>query len=134
MKDRRAQELADLKRRNLPWYRRWLARIWLTYGGGLYAVGYASTFLYLEVRTIISELLEADGIIDFLTDQLFDFLIRFATDSIANMVQAFIWFVPVISFKPPLGMVALGVGFYVFDIFLRERVGNWLLREQADPP
>jgi len=134
MKDSRAQELTDLKKRNLPWYRHWLAKIWLTHGGGLYAVGYASTFLYLEVRTIIGELLEAEGVIDFLTDQVFDFFIRFAIDSIANMIHAFIWFLPVISFKPPVGIIALGIGFYIFDIFLRERVANWLLRAPKDRP
>lgn len=78
-------------------------------------------------------MLEADGIVDFLTDQLIEFVIRFAADSIANMVQALLWFIPVLSFKPPVGMIALGAGFYVFDIFLRERVAEWLLGESQTP-
>lgn len=130
MKDPSSPSSTSPKKNKLPWYRRWLAKVWLAYGGGLYAVGYATTFLYLEARTIVSELLEADGIIDFLTDQLIDFIVRFAIDSIANMVQAFIWFLPVMSYKPPVGMIALGVGFYVFDIFLRERVAEWILGEE----
>lgn len=125
--------MASPEQRDVPWYRRWLAKVWLTYGGGLYAVGYATTFIYLEVKTIIGELLEADGIVDFLTDQIFEFVIRFAADSIANMVQALLWFIPVLSFSPPIGMIALGVGFYVFDIFLRERVAEWLLGESQTP-
>lgn len=41
-----------------------------------------------------------------------------------HMVQAFIGFVPVISCSPPVGMIALGIAFYVFDIFLREPVAK----------
>ena len=109
-----------------------MAKVWLTYGGGLYAVGYATTFVYLEIRTFFGELFEAGGFVDFVTDQLFEFIIRFATDSIANMVQAFIWFLPVMQFEPPIGMIALGIGFYVFDIFLREPVAKWILAEQEE--
>jgi hypothetical protein len=46
------------------------------------------------------------------------------------MVQAFIWFLPVIEFRPPFGVIVLGIGFYVFDIYLREPVARWLLREE----
>ena len=127
MKDPSSQSSTSPKRSNLPWWRRWLAKVWLSYGGGLYAVGYAATFAYLEITTFFGELFEADGIVDFVTGQLFEFIIRFATDSIANMVQAFIWFLPVIEFKPPVGMLVLGVGFYVFDIYLREPVAKWIL-------
>lgn len=74
--------------------------------------------------------MEAERPIDFLTDHLLEFIFRFATDSITNMVQAFIWFLPAIEFRPPLGVIALGIGFYVFDIYLREPVSRWLLREE----
>jgi hypothetical protein len=58
-------------------------------------------------------------------------IFRFATDSIMNMVQAFIWFLPFFELRPPLGFILLGVGFYIFDIYLREPVGNWILGEAA---
>ena len=109
-----------------------MAQVWLTHGGGLYAVGYALTFLYLEARSILEELAEADGPVDFLTGHLFEFIFRFLGDSISNMVQALIWFLPVFDIRPPLGFILLGVGFYVFDIYLREPIGNWLLRENDE--
>lgn len=96
----------------------------------MYAVGYALTFLYLEARTILTEVMQAEGFIDFITDQLFEFVFRFLGDSISNMVQALIWFIPFYSYRSPLGIILLGIGFYVFDIYLREPVGNWLLREE----
>ena len=49
-------------------------------GGGLFAVGYALTFIYLEVRTVLGELIEADSTGSFLkrpiTDWLFPETIR----------------------------------------------------------
>lgn len=118
----------------LPWQRRWLARIWLTYGGGLYAVGYALTFLYLEAQSILEEVFDSSGVWDFVRSHLIEFLFRFAVDSIVNMVQAFVWFLPWLSYRTPLGLILLGIGFYVFDIYLREPVGRWLLKEDDDTP
>jgi hypothetical protein len=34
-------------------------------------------------------------------------IFRFATDSIMNMVQAFIWFLPFFELRPPLGYILL---------------------------
>ncbi|MGI9271760.1 MAG: hypothetical protein ACR2QT_08300 [Woeseiaceae bacterium] len=130
MKDPSSQSSTSPKKSNLPWHRRWLAKVWLAYGGGLYAVGYALTFIYLEAQSILEEVLEADGLVDFLTSHLLEFFFRFLGDSISNMVQAFIWFLPFFDFRPPLGFILLGVGFFVFDIYLRKPVGDWLLREE----
>jgi len=115
-----------------PWYRRWLAKVWHTHGGGLYAVGYVVTFLYLEARSILEELAESTGPVDFLTGHLFEFIFRFLGDSIMNMVQALIWFIPVVQFKSPFGLISLGIGFYAFDIYLREPVERWILQEDED--
>lgn len=130
MKDPNSQSSISPKISEIPWHRRWLVKVWRTYGGGLYAVGYAITFLYLEVRIIIEEVMQAEGPIDFITDHLLEFIFRFATDSIANMVEALIWFLPVIEFWPPFGVMVLGIGFYVFDIYLREPVARWFLGEE----
>ena len=131
MKDPNSQSSTNPKTPEISWHRRWLVNVWNAHGGGLYAVGYAVTFLYLEARTILEELIEADGPIDFLTNHLFEFIFRFMSDSIMNMVQAFIWFLPVIEFRPPFGIMTLGIGFYVFDIYLREPVARWLLGEEG---
>jgi hypothetical protein len=128
LKDPNSQNSTKPQTSNLPWHRRWLAKVWLAHGGGLYAVGYALTFLYLEARTIVEEIAESTGVIDFVTSQLIEFVFRFAIDSIKNMVQAFIWFVPVIQYHSPFGILLLAAGFYLFDIYLRKPVGDWLLR------
>ena len=130
MKDPSSQSSTKPTTPDIPWYRRWLVTVWTAHGGGLYAVGYAATFVYLEVRTVLEEVAQADGVVDFLTGQLFEFIFRFAVDSLLNMVQAFLWFLPVMQFYPPLGFFVLGVGFYLFDVYLREPVANWLMREE----
>lgn len=130
MKARSSQSSTSPKQNRLPWHRRWLVKVWRSYGGGLYAVGYAVTFLYLEARTLVTEIAASDGVLDFLSGQLLQFLLRFSTDSIMNMVHAFTWFIPLLSWHAPLGIIVLAVGFYVFDIWLREPVSRWLLGEQ----
>ena len=45
------------------WFRRWFAKVWKVRGGGLYAVGWAATFAYLEVTTLIGEILDAEGVV-----------------------------------------------------------------------
>ena len=130
MKDPNSQSSTKPKT-ELPWYRRWLAKVWHTRGGGLYACGYAISFVYLEARTILSELFEADGIVDFLTNQLFEFIFRFLGDSISNMVQAFIWPVEVIQFASPYGAIGLGIAFFAFDRYLRKPIERWLLEPET---
>ena len=130
MKDPNSQNSTRPKT-ELPWYRRWPAKVWHTRGGGLYACGYLITFGYLEARTILSELFEAEGIVDFLTNQLFEFIFRFLGDSISNMVQAFMWPVEVIGFASPFGAIGLGIAFFTFDIYLKKPIEQWLLEPET---
>ncbi len=125
MKDPNSQSSTSPKT-ELPWYRLWLAKVWHTRGGGLYACGYAITFVYLETRTILSELFEAEGIVDFLTNQLFELIFRFLGESISNMVQAFIWPMEVIQFASLFGAIGLGIAFFTFDAYLRKPIERWL--------
>ena len=95
-------------------------------GGGLYAVGYALTFVFLEVRTIVSEIAGAESIGQFFSEQLIEFVFRFFGESLANMIQAFIWPVQIVTLAPPWGAIGLGVMFMVFDQILRGPIETWL--------
>jgi len=86
--------------------------------------------VYLETRTILSELFEAEGIVDFLTNQLFELIFRFLGESLMNMVQAFMWPVEIVQFWPPFGAIALGLAFVSFDKYLRKPVERWLLEPE----
>ena len=112
------------------WFRTWFGKVWRVRGGGLYAVGYALTFSYLELRAIGRELLEADGVIDFFTNQLFEFVFRFLSETIVNMIQAFMWPVFLIQLWQPYGAILLGLMFVLFPMVLKKPIERWLFGDQ----
>lgn len=89
------------------------------------------TFLYFDVRTVIGEIADATGLADFLSDQLLGFVIRFATDSLVNMVKAFIWPVYIVQIYPPFGPIALGLAFYIFPVYLKKPIETWLFHSNS---
>jgi hypothetical protein len=111
------------------WFRRWFAKVWDVRGGGLYACGYAITFVVLEVTTVVGEFAESESIADFFTGQLVEFVFRFATDSIANLIQALMWPVFVVQWAPPFGAIALGLAYLAFAKYLKQPITKWLLPE-----
>ena len=113
------------------WVRKWFGKVWKVRGGGLYAVGYALTFVFLEIRTVVSEIAGAEGIGQFFSEQLIEFVFRFFGESLSNMIQAFIWPVEIVTLSPPWGAIGLGVMFMVFDKFLRKPVERWLVEPET---
>lgn len=110
-------------------FRRWFRRLWEVRGGGLYAVGYAATFIWLEVTSLFGEIAGADSVQQFVSGQLFDFVFRFFSESIANMVKAFMWPVYIIEIRPPLGILALAGVFLLFPRYLKPTIEKWLFRD-----
>ena len=110
-------------------FRRWARKVWEVRGGGLYAAGYALTFIVLEARTIFGEIAESDGVTDFLTSQLGEFFFRFLGESLANFIKALMWPVYVIRLDAVWGSIALGLGFILFERVLKKPVSDWLARE-----
>jgi hypothetical protein len=108
------------------WFRSWFAKVWKIRGGGLYACGYAVTFLVLEIRSVAGDVFEADGIVDFFTEQIFESLFRFLGESLTNMISAFMWPVYLVQLNPPWGAIGLGLAFAVFDLVLRKPIERWL--------
>jgi hypothetical protein len=121
--------LLDLLKSKL---RVWFASVWKVRGGGLYAVGWAIAFLYLEVTTLLGEVAEASGVIDFITSQLIEIVFRFLGQSFINVWLAFAWPAFVIQWNPPLGLIALGIAFLLFPKFVKPYVTAWLLPD-GDP-
>ena len=100
--------------------------VWDARGGGLYAVGFIVTFVYLEIRMVVRDVAEAESVSGFITEQAFEMMFRYLGESIANTVQAFIWPVHVIDIQPPWGLLGLIAAFFIFDRFLKARVEEWL--------
>lgn len=108
------------------WFRRWFAKVWKVRGGGLYAVGWAATFAYLEVTTLVGEILDAEGVVEFFTSQVVEFLFRFIGDSLSNMITAFMWPVEIVQWNPPVGAIILGLAFVLFPVTIKPYITAWL--------
>lgn len=108
--------------------------VWDARGGGLYAIGYVLTFVWLEIRMFVDEVFSAESVGGFFGEQIFEMLFRFFGESIQNMVYAFIWPVWFIQYRSPWGLVILVVMFVVFSNFLKAPLERWLFHDDVARP
>ena len=113
------------------WFRRWFRTLFKVRGGGLYALGYVVTFAWLEVTSLFGDILDSDGVGSFVTGQVIEFAFRFLSESIQNVVKAFLWPIPILQFRPPYGVVILGLMFLVFGRFVKPPLERWLFGDEA---
>ena len=111
------------------WFRDWFRKVWNVRGGGLYACGYALTFIYFEVTTIFGEIVESESIGSFFSEQLVEFFLRFAGDSLQNLIKALMWPAFVAQWQAPVGAIALGAAFVAFPKYLKKPITGWLFDE-----
>ncbi len=124
----------ELPRHAESMLRRWFRNVWAVRGGGLYAVGFAVTFLYLEIVEILTDDLPALFTINLLSSELFELVISFVIDTFLNFLTALIWPAFVVTFAAPWGAIALGIAFVAFNQFLKAPVERWLEDDDARPP
>jgi len=92
-------------------------------GGGLYACGFAVTFLALEAGSFIDDFKEIGLLLD---GHVIDFVLNFVIDSFRNTLQAFAWPVNIVQFAAPWGAIGLGVAFWLFPIYAKPSIERWL--------
>lgn len=105
-----------------PWFR----KVWKARGGGLYACGFILTFAYLEASMLIGEIMAATGFVDFFTDQLLELPFRFLTETLSNLVSAFLWPIPLLQLSPPWGIAILAAIYLLFTYLIKEPLQQWL--------
>ena len=98
-------------------------------GGGLYACGFAITFVILEVGSIAEDVREFGRVFD---GELIAYAVSFAIDSFMNTARAFGWPVYVVQISPPIGAIGLGIAFWLFPLFLKKPIENWMF--DGEPP
>lgn len=106
--------------------------VWSARGGGLYACGFLVTFLWLEVTTFFGEIAAANSVGGFVSEQLFEFFIRFTVQSLANTVYALLWPLSVIQWSPVWGIAILAGMYIVFTTFLKQMLESWLFGDDPD--
>ncbi len=103
-------------------------------GGGLYACGFAATFLTLEAVSIIDDVKQVGLLFD---GQVIEFVLNFIIDSFKNTIQAFMWPYNIVILWPPFGAIALGLSFLVFQKFAEPHIEAWLFdddEKEGDEP
>lgn len=109
------------------WFRDWFRKVWKVRGGGLYALGFALSFVYFEVGSLGDDIL---GIGSLFNGQAIDFVIQFFIDSLKNTLKAFMWPIYVVQLAPPWGAIGLGVAFVGFTKFLKAPIERWLFPDE----
>ena len=110
-------------------FRTWFRKVWELRGGGLYACGFAVTFLVLEIGSLADDVL---GIGAVFNGQVFSFLINFMFDSLMNTFYALIWPVYVVQWKAPLGAIALGIAYWLFPTYAKPHIEGWLFDDEPE--
>lgn len=138
----RGREVADLGRtlgnepkavpgKLLHIVRRSVRTIWDARGGGFYACGFVITFIVLEIRMLLEDVVSAEGVGDFFSEQLFEMFFRYFTESFVNSIKSFIWPLFVMQFRPPVGIIALIAGYFLFSRVLKSHLEDWLFEDAA---
>jgi hypothetical protein len=115
-------------------FRRAFRTVWDARGGGLYACGYVLTFVWLELKMFVDDILSAESISGYFGEQIFEIFFRYLGESLRNMISAFMWPVQVIEISPPWGIGILVGMFVVFARWIKEPLANWLFHEDELPP
>ena len=115
-------------------FREWFRKVWTVRGGGLYAVGFAVTFVILELQEVVGDLASLAAMITGGgLNELIGFVFGFIIDSFVNTFYSLIWPVYVIQWQPPWGAIGLGLAYAGFASFLKQPITNWLFHDQPPP-
>jgi hypothetical protein len=110
-------------------FRIWFRKVWNVRGGGLYACGFAITFVILEAGSFIEDFKDIHLLFD---GEVFAFFLSFIIDSFQNTWRAFAWPMYVVQIGMPWGGIALGLGFWLFPIYVKKHVEAWLFSEDEN--
>ena len=113
--------------------KRFARNIWDVRGGGLYAVGYVITLVWLEIQMLFQDLIDLTGGGSAFGDQLIQgvikFVLRFAYESLINSIQAFAWPATAVQFYPPWGLGIMVALFAVFPTMIKPPLERWLFHD-----
>ena len=117
-----ARELKEDPKRATPLLREAIVSVWQARGGGLYGLGYIVAFCVFEVQFFLTEIGESEGVGEFLSGQLIEYVLRFGVQSIINGFLALLWPLHLIIAFGPWAVVVLIAGFFGFERLLRPTV------------
>jgi len=96
-------------------------------GGGLYACGFAITFVTLEIGSIVEDVKDIGLLFN---GEVIAFFLNFIIDSFQNTWKAFAWPIFVVQIAQPWGAIGLGVAFWLFPIYVKKHIEGWLFSDE----
>lgn len=103
-----------------------LVQIWGAKGGGFYGVGYVIAFVFFEFRMVFEDFAEAQGVEDFVFQQLIETILRLGWMSFINAFQALLWPLLVAGWWDGGGLLLLLGGYVVFEYLLKSHLDRLL--------
>lgn len=110
-----------------------LVGVWRARGGGFYGLGYLITFIVLEIRLVVGDVSESEGVVDFVSSQMIEFIFRFGIQSFINGFLAFLWPVYILNWLGAWGVAVLIGGYFGFEKLLRPAVEGWFADLPSQP-
>lgn len=98
---------------------KWTRATWNARGGGFYACGFVVTFVFLEIKLLVTELF-TDSAAGFIVAQALQLVLRFTVDSLVNTLLALIWPALVLQLSPVWGLAGLIAGYFIFKRFIKQ--------------
>jgi hypothetical protein len=116
--------------------RKGLITLWVAHGAGFYGLGWIVAFCVLEFNMFTGDIVQSEGVTDFITNQLLEYVLRIGLLSFLNTLLAAIWPVYVLQWWSGYGLVVLVAGYFGFEKLLRPIVESQFpelreAREQA---
>jgi len=108
-------------------------KVWNARGGGLYACGFFVTFVYLEVRMFFVDIVEADSVGGYVTEQAVEIFFKYLGESLANTIAAFLWPLTLLQYRPPVGLIVLAAMYAVFSTLIKKPLEHWLFDGEDVP-
>lgn len=116
---RAMKQIRDKPSSALSLARGWLLDLWLSRGGGFYGLGFAVTFVTLEILFIFDDVRGSDSVYDFVAQEMLEFVFRIGYQSIINLVQAIIWPVLLLERLGVWAFALLAAGYLGFEYLAR---------------
>ncbi len=100
--------------------------MWRARGGGYYGMGYVVSYFVLEIRMLVGDLQETEGVADFITGQVLGFFV----ESFINAFVALAWPFLLIAKYELWGVGLLIVGYFVFERLIKPSLVKWFPAEE----
>ncbi|MEM1436191.1 MAG: hypothetical protein AAGG11_19205 [Pseudomonadota bacterium] len=96
-----------------------LLKMWRVRGGGFYGLGFVVFFVGAQGVSLLQDLIEATGPVDFVTSQVLEGFIRLIGDTPWNFIRALLWPLQLLSWLGSWGLLPLLAGFIAFDRWVK---------------